>query len=363
MLKESTYNYAIDFWKLFFALMVVAYHKAITDKFGGIFQGGYIAVDFFFMVSGYFMVHTFMRRQNSDEKICVGIKTVEFIRRKFISIYPYIILSAFGSFIISCRGVSTGSLISNVKRLIMEILLLNMTGFSEGVMYVNWYISGLLLTLIILVPLLYYLKKDYICMLSPLLSILIYGWISQNIGYVRGSESEFFGVLRLGVWRGIAGVAAGSFCWYLADKLSEIRLNKLGKMIISIGIGISIIIIVSNAIFYPCSQQDFISIMCIAFLCIAIFSKQSLFYNLYNYKISACLREWSTSIFFMAGLGSSIACYMVVNLKIDSAVHKSLLWYLGSISAAGFGMLFVKMLKYINKKVNWKEIFIMKDRI
>lgn len=56
MNNKREYNIAIDYWKFFFVIMVVAYHKALT--IGGIVWGGYIAVDFFFVVTGYFMVQS-----------------------------------------------------------------------------------------------------------------------------------------------------------------------------------------------------------------------------------------------------------------------------------------------------------------
>lgn len=356
MAREESYNYAINYWKLFFALMVVAYHKTITDNFGGIWRGGYIAVDFFFIVSGYFMVSSYMKNKKDIEERHVGIRTLEFIKKKFKTIFPYIFISACSSFLLSCKDTSVIFCLNRLRYLVLELLLLNMSGFSEGARYTNWYVSALFLVIFILFPLLCYFKEDYIYIISPLLSILIYGWISQKIGFVRGTEGEYFGILRLGVWRGMAGVSAGSICWILSDHLSKLRLNKYGKMIVSMGIGFSIIVIISNAIFYPCSQQDFISIVFIVFLVAAIFSKQSFFYNLYNPKLSTLLREWSTAIFFMSGLGNAIT----VNLGIKSVLWKNIMWYVLTFGAAGLAIIFIKVAKYFMKRVEWKKIFIEK---
>ena len=56
-MEESKKNGAIDFWKFAFSIMIVLFHSYYfaNNEDGAIFREGRIAVEFFFIVSGFFM--------------------------------------------------------------------------------------------------------------------------------------------------------------------------------------------------------------------------------------------------------------------------------------------------------------------
>lgn len=196
----------------------------------------------------------------------------------------------------------------------------------------------------------YYIFRKNIYIISSLIAVLIYGWISQNIGYVRGNEFSFYGLLRLGVWRAIAGVCLGSICWLISGWLSRLRLACLGKIMVSFGILFSIFIIVSNTILYPESQQDFVSIVFIAILVTLVFSHQGILYFLYSPKIGKWLRDWSVALFFMAPIGSRV----MREINVNSLILKNIVYYVGAICSAGMTMVVLKLLNKYLRKISWK---------
>lgn len=54
---SSRYNPEIDFWKFVFAIVIFLYHSQKFEVTSGVsfFRRGYLAVEFFFIVSGYLM--------------------------------------------------------------------------------------------------------------------------------------------------------------------------------------------------------------------------------------------------------------------------------------------------------------------
>lgn len=349
----KTYNVAIDYWKFFFALMVVEYHRALT--YGGVLGGGYIAVDFFFIVTGYLMVQSFMDRMKEINNNSIGRETVSFLWKKMRKLYPYILINVLFSF--GYYNVYQGregfiTTINRLRYLVFELLPLNMSGFSEQVRYVNWYISGMFLALMLLYPVLLLFKENYVYIISPLIVILIYGWISQNIGYVRGTEFAYYGILRLGVWRGIAGISAGSLCWSIVEYLSKVHFSKYGRVFISFAMICSIAVIVSNTIIYPASQQDFVSILFIVLLVALIFSKKGILYGLYRPKLGKYLREWSVALFVLAGSGwtlmTEIEHTIMGEVSIISTKWSIIVYYINTVLGV---TILLSVLKIINLAV------------
>lgn len=352
---KRTYNAAIDYWKFFFAIMVVEYHRTLI--YGGSVGGGYIAVDFFFVTTGYFMIQSFIEHREKNQEIEVGKQLYYFLAKKFKKIYPYILFNCITSFFMWQKDTPLIFILNRIRQIVFEILLLNMAGFSEQARYVNWYVSAMFLGMLILYPILLFFQEKYIYVISPILAILIYGWISQNVGSIIGKEFAYYGILRLGVWRAIAGICLGSLCWIGSDYLSRIQWNTLGKVLISLGMLLSIAIIVSNAIFYPWSQQDFISILFIVIFCMMLFSQKGILFHAYNFKVGKWLREWSVALFFMAGFGSNVMKKVFPHsMKLQNSMY-----YLGAFVSAGMAIMILKILKLLSQKKEWKRIFLLKD--
>ena len=83
------YNYQIDVMKLIFALAVVGAHISILNTEGLPFPKGstlgWVAVFFFFIVSGYLMVNSYMKRK-SEAPADMAKASVGFVVRKFKAI-------------------------------------------------------------------------------------------------------------------------------------------------------------------------------------------------------------------------------------------------------------------------------------
>ena len=87
-------NGIIAFWKFMFCLLIIYTHVAQQTKTDAkiSFICGSIAVEFFFLVSGYLMTKKAMKIDLNDSQK-IGQETFEFILKKIKSFFPYFLVT------------------------------------------------------------------------------------------------------------------------------------------------------------------------------------------------------------------------------------------------------------------------------
>lgn len=159
--KNKRHNGIISFWKFMFSLLVVFKHSANmasnTDNI--LFLYGSIAVDFFFVISGYFMTKSALK--NNTDKNTIGKDTIIYIIKKLKAFFPYILIS----FIIALM-VKNWTMPLNISQKINSIWNLFLLEIS-GIRYTNvleqtWYISAMIVSMMIIYPCIKKFGKNYI---------------------------------------------------------------------------------------------------------------------------------------------------------------------------------------------------------
>lgn len=91
-------NFEITLLKIFFTFAVLFYHTIkITEKpIEYLFPGGYLAVEFFFIITGYFMAASIVRNNEKGN----DLSTIGFVLHKMKSMYPHIIIAFLISFLL-----------------------------------------------------------------------------------------------------------------------------------------------------------------------------------------------------------------------------------------------------------------------
>lgn len=128
---------AINLFKVIFILLIVVHH---SDYMEGVLQRGYIAVEYFFMISGFFLC----KMAESKKEMSVWTYT----KRRFIKLYPHYIFSFIIIFIAYLVYLAVGLIKTKeiFTRCIPEIFLVQNIGikYSEGGLnYPCWYMSVL----------------------------------------------------------------------------------------------------------------------------------------------------------------------------------------------------------------------------
>lgn len=207
-LKKISYNWEIDVLKFIFAVIVAVFHCSRFDPAIPVLSRGYLAVEFFFIVSGYFMAQK-IKSSNPQS-------TGTFLLKKIGPIYPVYI----GAFLVAvlCRIAPFNlSLFEYIKRVMiggLEILVLQEFGFDVGTFYngVTWYISAMMIAMAILYPL-YSKYRSYFLLGGGalLVALCCYALLLHNFERIAAG-SAWAGVFKFRVVRAFAGLSLGVFC-------------------------------------------------------------------------------------------------------------------------------------------------------
>lgn len=175
---------AIYFWKIIFTYMIVLFHyPAATGAWynHGYAVGWYIAVEFFFMVSGYLLYDNLKKYQEKYHSAAsYTFHRIRHIWPRYIIafIFVYLLKVIVNKYQIrACLGLLLDSL--------PEILMLQGIGLDRGWNYINptlWYISILLIAGYIICWFLMKKKELFVTIVAPLVVIVGYSFLYRNVG-------------------------------------------------------------------------------------------------------------------------------------------------------------------------------------
>lgn len=240
MKNRSAYNYAIDFWKIIFCLLIVLFH--CTD-FGApetvwFSAGGHIGVEFFFLVSGFLMNQSVRRKETENDDEALGAATLKFLYRKFARITPYV-WTAFVIVFLEKTWFGKNSIytiIQNALLSVWELLYLRMAGLTEGAKGINeptWYLSAMFLTMAVIYPLMRKNRELFCRVIAPAASIFIMGYLVQTYGTIIRSIGEYTYGSLFGLKRAIAEVCLGCFGYEISYALSKKNYTDFGMVLLT----------------------------------------------------------------------------------------------------------------------------------
>lgn len=238
-------NYGIEFWRFIFTCIVCLLHFETVYLGGGnnIFASGYLGVEFFFILSGFFMMKHALHHDDT---------AIRYITDRIKRLYPPIII-AYCILIINFSIQSKWNvfeIIDEVYAHIWEFLLLTSTGITwEFWNFATWYISALLIVSYFIYWL---IKKDEKCFsefIAPLLIFAIYSWYA-----IQGKGLDYHvhweRICTSAISRAIGGISIGCISYYVNNKYIPKKINKYYCSCIEI---IVLILIFSNII---CAEKN-----------------------------------------------------------------------------------------------------------
>lgn len=304
--NKTTRNGSIEFLRFVIIIGVVVHHYC------GLAPHGYLGVDFFFVLSGVFLMRDFMRRENiamSAEK-----KAVEYTKLRYCKILPYYLFAAGLSLVIDIamrNNVTIGSLIKNN---IWELLMLEGFGITDNILVgPGWYCSSLLIAGFVVYFLLSKSKGLYINLIAPFAVMITFVYMYQQFGNLN-RWLQVDTIISTGTIRGFAELGLGCIC---ADIVSRIKPLIQDRFAI-----ISSIIEISSIIFLLCiiyrdnmAGYDFI---CVFFMVIVIGSflvGNSILSKILNNKFSVYLGKISIAIYLNHAILAKINWYELLGLS------------------------------------------------
>lgn len=237
-------NNTIDFLKLLFSVIIVIHHISINMKGFNIFCRGLLAVDFFFIVSGYLFYYTALKDQDNN----VYISNIKLIIKKYKSFFPYVFIGFVLS--LSYRIIIDKIAIHTILNSVYSLLLLQMSGLPMSkINNQTWYLSVMLLVMFIIYPLLKKNKEKYLNYLCPLIIILGAGIFTKVFSNFNDIYSfKYF--MYNGFLRGLFEINIGLFLAHISMNVKNIKITKLFKFILGTIeiLGYAFVIIMMNSI-------------------------------------------------------------------------------------------------------------------
>jgi len=290
-------NNNIEYWRLIFTILVCLLHFSATYFQGkSLFLGGYISVEFFFILSGFLLFYTYDIKPKKGE----GNPGFKYTINKILKLYPHYIFSFLFLFmyIIIVNGESIKGILVQMLQSTWEVLMLQMSGGNYTLYnYPTWYISALLIVGYLIYYLLDNYKKIFINLIAPFSIIFIYGFYSSKIGTIDVWHQVINLGVKSGLLRAFAGMCLGCMCYVAYKKIKDIKVsNRVSNMLVIIEVLIfSVVVLLS--IFIDHTQYDFILIIFLAIAITISFLENRFVDKILNNKFSIILGKLSYPIY------------------------------------------------------------------
>lgn len=332
------HNGIISFWKFAFCLIILIFHVGEAAPKGHfiLFKNGSIGVEFFFLVSGYFMAQKALKKNEKDETI--GEETFHYVWGRFKSLFPYLLITYIVTLVTkTALGQMT---IKDYVLSFWDISLLRFVGF-KGANLINhaWYISAMFLCMAILYPQIKKYGKNYFYLIAPLSIIFIAGIMNHNFGNVR-EPHKWIGWMYKSFPRAYFEMALGSLLYPLAQKIKNIDFTKFGQTIFTL-VEIGGLIIVIGASHFLKTVYDYILIIILAISVLLALSEKTLDFNFSNNKIFYYLEKLSLPMFLIHlpirnvilevwsqnGIAYNYSYLLVVVLIVSTIFSMLMIWF------------------------------------
>lgn len=296
---EKKHNGVISFWKFMFCLMIVIYHgnifsNNINDNI--ILSMGSIGVEFFFLVSGYLMAKSALTKKDTKTFKDLGLETIQFIWKKFKVFFPYLLICFICGLIV--KGVYDNLTIKDYVLSIFDLFLLRMAGFRETVVNgATWYISAMLICMLVIYPLIRKYKYNFIYIACPLIILFLCGWLNQNYGSLRAPDL-WIGFTYKGVIRAFIELCLGSILYPLTEQIKKLNFTKLGSISLTIIeiIGFTIPFLMSQFI-EKATRYDYVMLIILSVSIVLAFSAKTSDQKILNNKFIYYLEKLSLPMY------------------------------------------------------------------
>lgn len=275
---------------------------------------GAIGVEFFFIVSGFLMAKNAYKKHLNDQKLStapdIGVDTVQFLWGKLKAILPYHV----PAFIVAVVSWLYLNPMDNLRAAIYVInsipsfFLVHMSGIGGGKPnHVEWYISAMLLSMLLIYPL---LRKNYSVasrVLAPIFALFLLGWMAETGGRVT-DVSAWTGICYRSIFRGISELCFGVMAFELVQLLDSVKCNWFVRFLLTV-LELTCAAAITWFILVPVPNRYEITAVFVIFLLVILaFSKQTLLGYLLNNPISDFLGKLSLPIYL-----SQVACINYIN--------------------------------------------------
>lgn len=293
-------NGKIELLRFLFAAAILIQHSETFAENGSFFPHAALGVDFFCLVSGYLMAVSISKKNCAGPSVDLGKETQSFLKRKISALMPdFLIAYVIGFFVMQFKWQDSGILefLKRFAQCIWEPLFLTMAGFgSVRTNGVDWYLSAMILSMLVLYPLCRKYFSMFTRVIGPILAILVLGYFCLKYKTTVSVYARV-GLNYKGTLRVFSEIALGASCYPLIQFLQSLKLTKPAKFLISLLEGSMYGMIFLYMALAKSSSNDFACLLLIFVVTCLAWSQQGMFSGFFNNKLCAFLGKLSLPLY------------------------------------------------------------------
>lgn len=239
-------NSLVELARFLFSILVVGYHvqMSMNNDIADFFENGALAVEFFFLISGYFLARSIEKINADENRRNTGIETLRFMKNKVKGILPVHITAIVAVIIVILVFDSNAGKIL-LKGLPSVFLLqggaLWYNGYADALIVPEWYLSSMLLSMLFMFPIGLLLRKKLKGYWVTLILVGILAVPALAFGLPFGFNTNLVYYLR--AW---GEMCVGMFAYYLSALIAKHEFKKAAaitlKVVETVGYGAPIIL-------------------------------------------------------------------------------------------------------------------------
>lgn len=240
-------NGKIELYRFLFCICVLMFHlqkyfvgePSLRDGIHlAFFPHGSVAVEFFFVLSGYLMARSVYRARQKDPTQTDRFTASDgllFLKRKYLSIFPQHLVAFLPALIayILYKNFNLANAVLAAVKSIPNLFLIQMSGISlTNPNHVEWYISCMLIASAFLYP---FLKKHYDPFskyAAPLIALGILGYLYYNTKSLTG-VNVWMGFTYKSMLRAIAELLLGITGFEVSRHMAETAFTVRQKVLLT----------------------------------------------------------------------------------------------------------------------------------
>ena len=357
-------NRAIEFYRFVFAIVICMHHIRGTvtssGRFSNFFGAGYLAVDLFFMVSGYLLAAHYDNHREEDAALEPGGAAIRYAAdrwKRLFAFHTYAWLFAGAVQIYVWKSITWKSAFSDgfFEFFMLESLGMGSNGRVNGP---GWYCSALIICSFLIYYLLSKDKKSYLHFVVPVSCALIFSYFFNKYGHLnRWTQNPL--LVCDGLFRGFAEMGIGCICYDAVSKIKRggVHVTKHEGLLWGTG-EIILFCLILFTMWMPSGYKigqdvplEFICIPLMAAFIIIVFSEKSCVFKLMDNAVCGYLGKISLHIYLNhIVIERSISKYFG-----DRNIYKVLLLYIAVVLSYSALTLFVFERVKIKRKVpDWR---------
>lgn len=280
-LKPTSRNGEIDFFRFVFAVIVFSFHFGYAPA---IFKSGYLCVEFFFVLSGYFLMQHIEKNKCDTNNATLTI--CNYAKNRLIRLYFSYLIVCILELLIRYLILSSISLRTVITKGFWEILLLQAFGFGFSTT-ILWYVSALIIASVF-IYLLFLCLKDYFLPVIFFGAFILLAFLYQENQGLSSLNNHF--IVSDGLLRGIAEMSLGCILFKVLKVLPNV-LNRYKKILFIPKYFLLVLILYTMT--KESGIKDFSCLLFILIFIALLFMDESPVHKIFNNKICYFLGDIS----------------------------------------------------------------------